>query len=242
MSRPPMRRAVPADDRARVISVLETSLKHAGACLAILAAAGYAFGYISIWLFAEGLGISPSDLGLDQRAYVLLAAIWTLLLVTYAVAAFGLIFSDPDSTAFVVLLALQALTWFALAWAWPSPIGVLLLVVVILSGGATAAWIVSRPFSGRPVAFTGLVQVAAVGALLIGVGYTSWTWGSTLTEQRPTDGGPIALTLVVPAVSGLAQIDGTERCVVRIGERVFITESAVVVEPEPVTFRAEDCE
>lgn len=89
--------------------------------------------------------------------------------------------------------------------------------VLIVAAGALVAVRVLRHarLVGRPAAVCAAVAVAAVIVSLVG----AWQWGREL-RAAPIDApnAPVSLSFVVRPTEGLLELDGSTRCMVRVGE------------------------
>ena len=72
----------PSTDRSRLASF---TADHPGEVLLVVGAVAYALGYVNLRLVAAGLGVAPSDLGLNTNDYLMSAATWILLLSPFMV-------------------------------------------------------------------------------------------------------------------------------------------------------------
>jgi hypothetical protein len=190
-----------------------------------VSAVGYVVGYVSVWLFALGLGAVPRDLGLGQREYVLLGAVWSLLLICYGLASLALAAGDLPYGRFLLVQAYLGLIWVTLALPlWP-PIGLLSLAVVVVVGSVLALYLVRRDLFRRPLRrFTVYANATALLGVFVAAGYFSWWWGD-LVRHEPASlkrAGPIALSLAAPVTEGRVTLGSRDVCVVRVSERVLL--------------------
>ena len=64
--------------------------RHLSIVFGLVSAVGFFFGYLSVALFAWGLGVTPRDLGLTTQDYVTLAATWLILIAAFI--GFGMVY------------------------------------------------------------------------------------------------------------------------------------------------------
>jgi hypothetical protein len=220
----------------------EGALRQFGLLGVALSAAGYAVGYASIWLYTRGLGVAPSDLQLANRDYLLLAAIWTLLLAAYGVGTVVLIAGSVPYSTNLLITSYLGLVLITLVGPWTPTVGVVLLVVVIILGGPLLLHL--RHTVLRVPSIVGRIALIGLGALLpLFVGWTCLWWGQEIRDnpRLAEEGGPIALVFVVPATEGLVTLDAAELCVARLSDRVYIADDEVVVTTAAHPFRPRSC-
>ena len=233
-----------ASDAARP-DRLSRMLPHAGILIAVASGVGYVVGYVSVWLFAMGLGAVPRDLGLGQREYLLIGAVWSVLLISYGLGSMAIAFGDLTYGQFMLVQSFLALIWVTLVVPWWPPIGLVLLATVIALGSVAALY--SRRLDVSPRRFRRLpVLLNATGLLgaFLFAGYFSWWWGDHVRHEPASlkgRGGPIALSLIVPVTEGQVTLRSRDVCVVRVTDRVFVTKANVMIEAEPRSFRPRDC-
>ncbi len=225
------------------VSAAERLLNHVGALLVVVSAVGYLVGYVSVWLFALGLGAVPQDLGLGQREYFLLGAVWAVILICYALAQLALTFGHLGEVREMLVVAYTGLVSLTLIPLWPT-IGLLLLATVVVSGSVIGLYVSRLGISRLPLR-RGRVYLGAGLLLLLFIlsGYFSWWWGASLRHDPASlnGRGPIALMLAVPATEGQLTLGNREVCVIRFNERVFVSKVKVFIEAKPHTFRPEEC-
>jgi hypothetical protein len=229
---------------ANELSSAERLLDHAGVLVIVVSAVGYVVGYVSVWLFALGLGAVPRDLGLGQREYVLLGAVWSLLLICYGLASLVAAAGDLPYGRFMLVQAYLGLIWVTLALPLSPPIGLLSLTVVLVVGSVLALYVVRRNLFRRPLRrFIVYANATALLGVFVAAGYFSWGWGDHVRHEPASleRAGPIALSLAVPVTEGQVTLGRRDVCVVRVSERVFVTKAKVLIEAEPRAFRPGDC-
>jgi hypothetical protein len=209
---------------------------------AVLSAGGYVLGYATIWLFSRGLGVAPSDLGLGNREYLLIAALWALLLAAFGVGSAVLIAGNVPYSTTLLITAFQGFAVITLFVPLPPLLGLASLMAVILFGGFLLASL--RQTVLRKPSLIGRVTLIVSWASVAGLmGWTCVYWGQQLRDNPKfaTRGGPIALLLVVAPTEGQVTLDLGNLCAARLSDRVYLTEQGVVVTTEPQPFRPTSC-
>jgi hypothetical protein len=224
--------------------VLDAALDNAGVLIIVVSGVGYVVGYIVLWLFALGLGVVPQDLGLGQREYLLLGAVWSLLLICYGLGSLAWTFGDLTYGRFLLVAMYLGLVQVTLAVPWWPPLGLLLLATVVVVGAVLGLYVSRLEVSRRPLRRIAVyVNAAGLLVMFLLAGYLSWWWGG-LVRHDPTSvegRGPIALSLAVPVTEGMVTLRNRDVCVLRVSDRVFVTKAEVLIEAETRAFRPRDC-
>ena len=199
-------------------------------------------GYASIWLFSRGLGVAPTDLDLGNREYLLIAALWALLLAGFGVGSAVLVAGNVPYSTSLMITAFQGFALITLFVPMPPLLGLASLMAVIVFGGLLLALL--RRTVLRTPSLTGRVTLIVSWAFVAGLlGWTCVYWGEQFRDNPDiaAKGGPIALLLVVPATEGRVLLDSGNLCAARLSDRVYLTEQGVVVTTEPQPFRPTSC-
>jgi hypothetical protein len=214
------------------------ALRRLGLGGAVLSAGGYVLGYATIWLFSRGLGVAPTDLELGNREYLLIAALWALLLAAFGVGSAVVVAGNVPYSTLLLITTFQGSAALTLIVPMPPLLGLASLMAVIVFGGFLLAFL--RHTVLRKPSLTLIVSWAFVAGLM---GWTCEYWGQQLRENPnvATRGGPIALLLVVPPTEGRVTLDLGNLCAARLSDRVYLTEQGVVVTTEPQAFRPTTC-
>ncbi len=201
----------PSTDRRRLAGY---TADHPGEVLLVVGAVAYALGYVNLRLVAAGLGVAPSDLGLDTNDYLMSAATWILLL-------------SPFMVGYVVLPR------FVRTVGWRSATGVSLvagtagvaLVAVLLTAGsvsigaaaaATLAILLAAGAGWWLAGPTGTVVITVAISVLIVALPNGHQWGERLSEHPDSSSAPIWLELVLSVEEGTAQLATGDGCTVRL--------------------------
>jgi hypothetical protein len=212
-----------------------------GLITVVLSGSGYLIGYASVWLFCLGVGVSPRDLGLGNQDYLLLAALWALLLLAFGVGSGVLLYGDVRYSTNLLITSYQGLVICTAVVPWPPVVGAVLLIAAVVLGGPLFFYL-RRTVLGAPRLF-GKIALPVVWTLVTGlVGWTSLYWGELLRENpAAARGGPISLIFVLPPTEGLVTLDSGVVCVVRLSDRVYVAEEDVLVTTEARPFRPRNC-
>jgi hypothetical protein len=220
-------------------------MQHLGTITVLISAVGYSIGYTSVWLYALGLGVSPDDLALSQSDYLLLAGVWALLLGACAWTTAVAARSATTGMWFFGLYGFQGLALIVMFTPMSPGLGVSAIAIVLTIGALLVYRDWRRPERFRTPAWWLVVLNAGLLILLVGLaGWICWWWGNFVgnNPDKTAAAGPIALYFVLPPTEGLVTIsDGNEHCVLRLSDRVLVTESQILVSPESVVFRPTSC-
>lgn len=209
---------------------------------AVLSAGGYVLGYATIWLFSQGLGIAPTDLELGNPEYLLIAALWALLLAAFGVGSAVLVAGNVPYSTSLLIMVFQGFAVITLFVPMPPLLGLASLMLVIPFGGLLLAFL--RKTALRTPSLTGRVTLIVSWAFVAGLaGWTCVYWGQQFRDNPDVaaKGGPIALLLVVPPTEGRVMLDLGNLCAARLSDRVYLTEQGVIVTTEPQPFRPTSC-
>ena len=218
------------------------ALRRLGLGGAVLSAGGYVLGYATIWLFSRGLGVAPTDLELGNREYLLIAALWALLLAASGVGSAVLVAGNVPYSTNLLITAFQGFALITLFVPMPPLLGLASLMAVILFGALLLAFL--RQTVLRKPSLTGRVTLIVSWTFVAGLmGWTCVYWGQQFRDNPnvAARGGPIALLLVVPPTEGRVMLDLGNLCAARLSDRVYLTEQGVVVTTESQPFRPTSC-
>jgi hypothetical protein len=241
--------------------------------LVISVGTGFAYlvGYSTLSVFASGLGVSSSDLGLDFRDYIVIAG---LNIVVWAMA-FGVVLVIrkiegrilPQATGllrlvrFVVTLpfGVAAFTLIAVMAGLTAEGSLIALVAGSLFVGATDPHpaIGARPATSPPAWTQNVVwrlmgntrTLTACVALLASVtagfaGAVAWAdhlQRAAETGERPSR-GPIAIALVINPERGIVKANGQTACVLRVTDSVLLSREATAVVSDVEAFSTSRCD
>jgi hypothetical protein len=185
--------------------------RRAWSWLILAACAGLAFASASITSFAAGFGLTAQDLGLHGGQLLAVAVQCTsVVLAAVLIVRVGRVASPVVATGFAA-----AVIAVSLPVSWP------LRLAVLAVGAAGVAVTARREWTSPPgrLAINGLLVAVSLMAMVV----ASWQWGSSL-RRHPTDPTPAPLWLapVVTRVEGVIELDGVERCMVRVGDSLFV--------------------
>ena len=215
---------------------------HPGQLLALTGGLGYLLGYTNVRVAAAGLGVGPADLGLTTNDYLVTAVFWAVLIAPLA-AAYAWLQSNANEAgwrSWTGISTAGGAVGIALVSVWSCATTVsarwAFLMAMVIAITAAATWWLAGP---------GLAVVATIGIAMFGFGPpTSYQWATKMRldpAATTADTTPVWLELVLPVEEGLAQFSDGARCVVRMSDSVYVTRSAVRVEPSAVAFRTADC-
>lgn len=229
-----------------------TAVRSLGAVLVPASGLAYALGYVTVAKFGKALRVSPDDLGLDAKDYILLTAVWVALLgAVLGLVFFGYLLCRPLAREFWVIRALhrhgllylsllgvgglmivarEGLTLVVDQASAGALAGLASLVLLPVGLGALLALMVAIPGAGRCWSF--LVLMVGFGAIavagLVSQADEASQFGRDVVQaaKERHDVGRTAsmVALVIEPVQGRVELpDGGVQCVVRIAERVFLT-------------------
>ena len=214
----------------------------------VFTASGYLVGYLCTRLFAAGLGVSMTDVGLSTQDYFLCALVW--LVIGIGVVFIGMV---PLSDAMLREMSVDSPQERRL---WERLRGVLgivgaLVVFSLLSGER-------NPLTARGYAILQILAIALLigfaarrwttallplllGVVISGGFYASYSWGRDLRDGTKDEfrSGPVWLAVVISEEPGIAPDEQNgEECLVRIADRISIHDDVVTVFAEPFKFTA----
>ncbi len=224
-----------------VRGIARAAVPHLAAVGFALSAAGYLLGYASVWLFSTGVGIAPRDLGLDNRDYLLLAAVWAFLIGAYGASVAVLLFGGVSYGTNLLITLFDGLVVSIIVIPLRPAAGISCLLAVPILGAALFLHVRHREL--RPPSLFSRIAVPTVAiGVLVFAGWSSVWWGQQVRDDpQKARAGPISLMLVVPPTEGVVTLDSDPSCVMRLSDRVYITPDEVIVTPEAQLFRPTTC-
>lgn len=215
---------------------------HLGTVSVVVSAVGYAVGYVFVWLYAVGLGVSPRDLGLGPSDHLLLAGLWVLFFAVYGLAGWA---AQATNVQLPVAVAVQSVALILMFVPVPPPATMVTIGLLVLLFGGLLMWtrssraLIQAPsLVGRSVLFVGLLGVLGLAA------YITWWWGNEVGSHPDRVGtrGPPALSLVLPATEGfVTPPDGEPTCVLRVASDVVVDGDGVQVGADELAFAPASC-
>jgi hypothetical protein len=234
---PPSRLSVAWDDIQRHLSIV----------VGMVSAVGFFFGYLSVSLFAWGLGVTPRDLGLTTQDYVTLAATWLILIAAFI--GFGVVYHRLMS-----VLWARRTWWLKFLLALPYAVALLYVTAGLLGTErlrqSPITWIIFVVVAGLAYALVAAKLLQRRVALLLFLALMSvivtiagtYRFAAELTEESAHRADvPFLISIVLPVHEGIMRIDGEDECVLRVSERVYVLLGAVQVDVATRSFRPGDC-
>lgn len=213
---------------------------HPGQIVAIASGVAYLVGYVNLRVMTAGLGVAVSDLGLNTEDYVVTTVLW-LLATSPVIAAYAFVSRLARNVGW------RSLTGYSLS---AGAVGVAATVVVFVARETPGIWWLATVLvigiigaGGWLIGRQGLAVVATVAAAVAALtSLGSFAWGSQLGQDPAIIApAPLSIEVVVSVEEGTAFFVDGPRCARRLSDRIYVTSTAVRIEPAAVPFQPGSC-
>ena len=250
--------------------LMEWLPKNVTAAIAILTALGFVMGGVILAAFAAGLGVAPTDFGLDVRATVTLAAGTLLYPGLLSLTGLmphprkgakeglaGAIVAKEGLAGAIVAGSATAITfwWFLDLEIWQ--------IAALSAFLAVCGLIFFRVMDESKIARSALDLLLggsqdqsnlgklrkSLGIFLVSMAFMAivlpslaWKFGADIREDSRGVVAPRIVQFVLPVTRGMVTVATNAVCVDRVRERVMVGDSSSAVVPVWDGFVVEDCE